>query len=344
MVKLEKPKKRGSAASWGRRGLLGRAPRCSPGVSPRLGEFPGRRARGLQRAERGARGRREGAAGRMVPGRGTDARRSPARSPASPAPGPRVGGARSAPSTRRALPAPWEAGARAELWPPSRAERRSCPNSRSRSARPLGAAAAAPAAGCGAELQAAPRAPGRRHLRPDPGGSRWAGRGGGGRGGAEAPERGPEATPPAAHLLPAPREMHRTVCRKKRKTQKLLALWRPPGKLADWFSGAELGAPGNFGGAAFVSGSAVRRGSPRAGSLRLTWARAPPKLKRAAAALPGAVTGLVILIDPPLTPQAGRGVFCDYSYLKHHQGTFKNVFLGKEEKRWRQKFRKGNWN
>lgn len=58
-----------------------------------------------------------------------------------------------------------KAGVQEELSPRSRAERRGCPNSRSRSAPPLGAAAAAPAVGCGAELQAAPRVPGRRHLR-----------------------------------------------------------------------------------------------------------------------------------------------------------------------------------
>lgn len=154
---------------------------------------------------------------RAKPGAGQEARRvawcrgagrsgSPALAPRPPrAAG--VRGGRSAPSAparsrSRGMPAP--GGALAA----SRAGRRSCPNSRSRSARLRRSrtAAAAPAVGCGAELQ--PRAA--RTWEPAPGPGAWrrgAGRGGpapggAGPGGAEAPAR-VRGAPPLGSPVPS---------------------------------------------------------------------------------------------------------------------------------------------
>lgn len=168
---------------------------------------------GAHRAKSEARGRRGGAAGRMVPGRGAlgclqraqgqpcSLRSRPlAPRPPLPAPVRGVRGGRSAHSAPVRSRRSGKPGAQAELSLPSRAERRSCPNSRSRSAPRLwrccsGArcwgwsGVAARAARTWAPAPA-----------PDPGGAR---RGGAGQGGAEAPERIPEAPPPGSPFLSA---------------------------------------------------------------------------------------------------------------------------------------------
>lgn len=169
---------------------------------------------GAHRAKSEARGRRGGAAGRMVPGRGAlgclqraqgqpcslRSRPLAARpSPASPRPrsagSAEVGPPTPRPSARAALenPAP-KRSSRCQAGPSAGA----APTREAAQLRGSGAAAAAPAVGGGAELQLAPHAPGRPHLRRTP-----AVRGGAGQGGAEAPERIPEAPPPGSPFLSA---------------------------------------------------------------------------------------------------------------------------------------------
>lgn len=219
-------------------------------ASPRLFEFPRWGARGLserratpgagEEARRGARcqGGEHGA-------RARGARLSPARS--GPAPLSALPGARPSPASPRPRPA-----GSAEVSPPTLrraalaavekpAPRRSslrgagqsagtAPTRESARLRGPGAAAAAPAVGCGAELQPAPRVPGRPHLR----GPRAA-RVGAGPKHLSASQR--RRRP--AHLFPAPRKVQAMICPRKRKSWKFLALELPPKKLADWLSDAE---------------------------------------------------------------------------------------------------------
>lgn len=200
MVKLEKPKKRGSAASWGRRGRPGPSPRCSPASRLVWASFPG-----------GERGDSAGGEGSPEPARrrggAHSARARDVRPPARPS-RPRPAGPRRSGCAlgTRALPPPGKPA------PGRSSGRRAGPS-----------AGAAPSRGAaqlgrseppqrrplsGAERSCRPR---RAHLaagtcartrRREVGGA------GGGRGGAEAPERVPEATP-LGSPAPCAAEVHR---------------------------------------------------------------------------------------------------------------------------------------
>lgn len=270
MVKLEKPGERGPAASWGRRGRLGQSPSCSPssrlvfssfrggergdsasgerspGPARRRGGYHGARARGARRLQRARRPPRSPRCRALVP------------RPPLPASG-RRGLRRWVRRLRaRLLPPLRKSRVQQERSPRRRAERRGCPDSRSRSAPPPGAAAAAPAVGGAAELQAAPRVPGRPHLR----GTRAA-RGGAGRDGA-----GPRHLSSArrrrlpAHLFSAPWKVRTGICPRKRNPGNFWHFSCRRKKLADWLSDAkagfhqfrELAASGNFRGGRVVLG------------------------------------------------------------------------------------------
>lgn len=217
----------GTRSLLGAEGTSGSVSGLLANVSPCLLDFPRWRARGL--SER-----------RAKPGAGEEARRAawcqgagcsavssalgagpalgaPGRSPLARLSPPQAGGVRggrpahSVPvrSRRRGTP-----GTRAELSRRSRAERRSCPNSRSRSARPLGSCCSG--ARCRGWRGAAARrartwapAPAR-----DPSG---AGRGGAGPGaGPRYLSASPRGRRPA-HLVPAPRKSPPETCPRKRK-------------------------------------------------------------------------------------------------------------------------------
>lgn len=152
MVKLEKSRDQGAGSFWGAEGTPGLVSARLSNVSPGLPEFPRWRARGLSertaKPEAGAEARwvawcqgRRSVGCLQRAGGWPGSPRSwalPARPPLSPQAG-GVRRAQSAPSApARLLPQLRESGAREELSPPSKAERRSCPKSRRCSAPPLG--------------------------------------------------------------------------------------------------------------------------------------------------------------------------------------------------------------
>lgn len=199
------------AASWGRRGRLGQSSRCFPTSRLVFSSVGGGGRGGSQSEERSPgptrrRGRSHGArarGARLSPARSGPALLSalPAARPSPASPRPRSAGSAEVgpptprPSARAALenPAP-KRSSRCQAGPSAGA----APTREAAQLRGSGAAAAAPAVGGGAELQPAPHAPGRPHLRGTP-----AVRGGAGQGGAEAPERIPEAPPPGSPFLSA---------------------------------------------------------------------------------------------------------------------------------------------